>query len=153
MADDIKPADVPDTSAHDLPASTIAEVHPPVARPAPEVKDEPVDPSWKKPDYLPGWPRVRFNPVHGRKEFKDPYEAAEYGQSDEEGPWRFKTAAEADMARTDTEAQIVIHQNLRAKVDDHHNNGRTVVQNSATATEARHDGYAEPGLETETGED
>lgn len=145
----VAPAPAPATGAAALPPSTVAEVQPPKAKPVPEVPtDPPVDPNKKNENFLPGWPRTRFHPVFGEKAFKDPYEAAEYGQDDESGDWRFKTAADADAARTETEAQIVIHQNVRSKLDAHKEAGRTVIQNSVQATNAAKAGGAEPGLET-----
>jgi hypothetical protein len=94
---------------------------------------------------LPGWPKTRFHPVHGRKDFADPYEAAEFGQDDDKGDWRFKTAAEADMHRTDTEAGVAIANNMRTKLEAHDEAGVGVVRNSASAQESLDSGNkAEP---------
>jgi hypothetical protein len=63
-----------------------------------------------------GFPQTKFHPVHGKRVVNDPNEAASLP-----GPahnW-FDTAGEADMHRTDLEAQEVIHNARRVKLARH----------------------------------
>ena len=133
-----------DTEQHIEQHDAVAEEHPGSAHEPPAV----TEPAASEPEpakrSLPGWPRVRFHPVHGRREFADPYEAAEVGQDDAEGDWRFKTAAEADMARTDTEAGLAIAHNMRTKLGAIDEADHGVVRNSASAQEALDAGKPEP---------
>lgn len=122
--------------------AAVAETTPPVTHEKPEVKPEP--PASPEKKSLPGWPKTRFHPVHGRKDFADPYEAAEYGQDDDKGDWRFKSAAEADLHRTDTEAGVVIANNMRTKLGQHDEQGKGVVRNSVSAQESLDSGHVEP---------
>ena len=124
----------------------VAETHPAMSHEPPEVSEEDKkqpDPSEQKKS-LPGWPRVRYHPVYGKKEFADPYEAAEFGQDDEKGDWRFKSAAEADMERTDTEAGLVIAHNMRTKLADLDEQKQSIARNSAGAQESLDAGHNEP---------
>lgn len=61
-----------------------------------------------------GFPKTKYHPVLGAKAAKDPNEAASLFQPEHD--W-FDTAGEADMHRTDREAQLVLHHNTRAKLD------------------------------------
>ena len=128
--------------AHDA----VAEIHPTDTPREPPVVTEEDKKQTAAPEKktLPGWPRVRFHPVHGRREFADPYEAAEFGQDDEKGDWRFKSAAEADMARTDTEAGMVIAHNMRTKLAQVDEADGGVVRNSVSAQESLDAGHSEP---------
>lgn len=122
----------------------VAEMHPPIALEKPEVPEEPAPEPKDEKKSLPGWPLVRFHPVFGRKEFADPYEAAEFGQDDSKGDWRFKTAEAADLARTDTEAGMVIANNMRTKLGQHDEAKTGVVRNSVAAQESLDSGHNEP---------
>ena len=61
-----------------------------------------------------GFPKTKYHPVLGAKAANDPNEAASLFQPEHD--W-FDTPGEADMHRTDREAQLVIHHNTRAKLD------------------------------------
>lgn len=126
----------------------VAEIHPEGTPRDVPAEDKPVNVGREAPSdekrALPGWPRTRFHPVHGRREFADPYEAAEFGQSDEIGDWRFKSAAEADMARTDTEAGLNVAHNMRTKLAEIDEREQPVARNSASAQESVDAGHVEP---------
>lgn len=84
-----------------------------------------------------GFPTVAFHPVYGKRELKDANEAVGL-----DSDW-FNTAEEADMHRTEREAQMVVHQNRDLKVADAiETNG--VVRNSVAATENVNAGRPEP---------
>ena len=138
-----EPAVAPPPAEHDA----VAEVHPVgTPRELPEEKDvnKGREASSDGKRSLPGWPRVRFHPVHGRREFADPYEAVEFGQDDEKGDWRFKSASEADMHRTDTEAGLAVANNMRTKLAAIDEAEQPVVRNSVAAQESLDSGHAEP---------
>jgi hypothetical protein len=62
-----------------------------------------------------GFPQTKYHPVYGARVVNDPNEAASLP-----GPahnW-FNTPGEADMHRTDREAQQVIHHNRSVKIGD-----------------------------------
>ena len=62
-----------------------------------------------------GYPVTKYHPVFGRKDANDPNDAATFFTPPHN--W-FDTAGEADMHRTDREAQQVILHNLNTKVAD-----------------------------------
>ena len=130
-----------DTLPPAVASENIAEVHPPTNRERPAAETKPAEPRDGKPT-LPGYPKVRFHPVHGRREFKDPYECAEFGQEDDKGDWRFKTAAEADSARTGAEAELTHLHNLRSKLAEIADTDQGVVRNSVQAQESIDQGNA-----------
>lgn len=123
---------------------TIAEVHPPLPRPVPTAPEKPSSEGEPAKNFVPGWPKTFYHPVHGGKEFKDPNEHAGAGGTD--GDWRFETAALADIARTAPEADLVVLKNNMAHLQRHTEGGTPVIRNSATATESAKAGYPEPGL-------
>lgn len=84
-----------------------------------------------------GFPTAAFHPVYGRRDIKDANDAV--GLSSD---W-FNTAEEADMHRTEREAQMVVHQNRDVKVADAVSSDG-VVRNSVAATESLNAGRAEP---------
>ena len=102
-----------------------------------------------------GYPLTKYHPVFGAKTVNDPNEGATVFQPPHN--W-FDTAGAADMARTDREAQEVIHYNQRLKVDANValNNGgdavpltgddapEGIVRNSVQAQESIDKGNAEP---------
>lgn len=102
-----------------------------------------------------GFPLTKYHPVFGAKTVNDPNEAATVFQPPHN--W-FDTAGAADMARTDREAQEVIHHNLSEKVAANVaiNNGedpapltgdeapKGIVRNSVQAQESIDKGNAEP---------
>jgi hypothetical protein len=114
--------------------------------PAPEPVGDGVSGQWsgKASKHGRGWPVVRFHPVHGAASFDDPNAYDQAGG--DEGDWRFKTAGEADAARTGTEAALANANTLLSKLEDHKNAGLPTVRNSAAAEESRKTGYPEPGL-------
>lgn len=123
----------------DPPAATqtVAEVRPPQARKAvPPDTSKDGDVKSKSPGI------IRYHPVHGRVEFEDANEHAANGGDD--GDFRFKTAFEADAARTDAEARIVEQHNLNAKLKHHEDRG--IVRNSVAAQESFDAGNAEPDM-------
>ena len=83
------------------------------------------------------FPSVAFHPVFGRQEISDANAGAALG------PDWFNTAEEADMHRTETEAQMVVHQNRDIKVADAVASDG-VVRNSVAATESLDAGKPEP---------
>ena len=102
-----------------------------------------------------GFPTTKYHPVLGKQEAHDPNEAAALFQPPHN--W-FETAGQADMARTDREAQQVIVNNLRIKIDSKNaviNGGepiplvgdgapKGIVRNSVQAQESVDAGKAEP---------
>lgn len=92
---------------------------------------------------FPGFPKTMYNPVLGAKTANDPNEAASFFQP--EGQW-FNTAAEADMHRTEREAQMVMHHNTREKLDGlaQAQDGAPPVRNSVQAQESLDAGNPEP---------
>ena len=83
------------------------------------------------------FPSAAFHPVFGRREINDEFPASTFGLD-----W-FNTAEEADMHRTETEAQIVVHHNQSIKVADAiATNG--VVRNSVVASAKHDEGKPEP---------
>jgi hypothetical protein len=108
-----------------------------------------------KPSF-PGFPKTKYHPVYGGRTIDDPNEEAALVPVHN---W-FDTAEEADMHRTDREAQLVVHNNRRVKADasvaafdndgthdvpDDVVRGETgIVRNSVAATESLKSGFAEP---------
>lgn len=110
----------------------------------------------RAPNY-PGYPKTKYHPVYGARTAKDPNDEAVAFT----GPphnW-FDTAGEADTHRTDREAQMVVHNNQRVKVDaafgraenaEHETDPAVaagdagVVRNSVQATESVKAGKVEP---------
>ena len=88
----------------------------------------------------PGFPRMKFHPVHGGVEIKTPDELAGLQPATD---W-FDTAEAADAARTWTEAHVAMTQNSRAKLGAHDEAGHTVVRNSVQADESVRRGLTEP---------
>lgn len=84
-----------------------------------------------------GFPSAAFHPVYGRRDIKDANEAVGLDKD-----W-FNTAEEADMHRTEREAQMVVHQNRDVKVADAVATAG-VVRNSVAATENIAAGRPEP---------
>lgn len=102
---------------------------------------------------FPGFPKAKYHPVYGLRTVNDPNEEAALQPPHN---W-FDTAEEADMHRTDREAQQVVHYNTRVRVDaatsdagqamadDPVVTGQAgVVRNSVTATESLKAGNPEP---------
>jgi hypothetical protein len=100
-----------------------------------------------------GFPKLKYHPVYGAREIKDPNEEAGLQPAHN---W-FNSAEEADAHRTDREAQMVVHYNARVKVDgavggvepmDPNNKAVTgedgIVRNSVAATESVKAGNLEP---------
>ena len=106
---------------------------------------EPVatDPAAENPQFFAGYPLVRFHPVHGRGEFASPNDFHRAGG--DEGDWRFKTAFDADRARTGAEAALTLLANHQQLLEAHRANA-PVVRHSVQAEESRATGYPEPGL-------
>ena len=90
-----------------------------------------------------GYPLVRYHPVHGKGEFKTPNHYHRAGG--DEGDWRFKSAFDADRARTGAEAALTLMANQQQLLDAHRANA-SVVRHSVQAEESRKTGYPEPGL-------
>jgi hypothetical protein len=105
---------------------------------------------------FPGFPKSKFHPVYGLRTVNDPNEEASLAPAHN---W-FDTAEEADMHRTDREAQLVLHNNSRVKADaslaafgndgthdvpdDVVRGEAGIVRNSVAATESLKSGFAEP---------
>ena len=122
---------------------TVAEQSPPHSNPPPAAPVEPEQNEsfvQKVENYIAGWPKTFFHPVHGSKQFKDPNEHAQAGSD-----WRFETAGEADSARTETEAQLVVLKRHLGAIEQYEKND-PVIRNSAQAEESASTGYPEPGL-------
>jgi hypothetical protein len=108
------------------------------------------------PGSFPGFPKSKFHPVYGHRMVNDPNEEAALLPAHN---W-FNTAEEADMHRTDREAQLVLHNNSRVKADaslaafgndgthdvsdDVVRGEAGIVRNSVAATESLKSGNAEP---------
>lgn len=86
------------------------------------------------------YPKLKFHPVHGGVEVKD---ANEEGGLYPPTDW-FDSPELADLARTETEAQAVLFQNMMAKAKVLEDRGLPVVRNSVQADEATRAGQAEP---------
>lgn len=106
---------------------------------------------------FPGYPKTKYHPVYGARTAKDPNDEATVFTPPPHN-W-FDTAGEADAHRTDREAQMVVHNNRRVKVDaalarqenaDHETDRAVatgdagVVRNSVAATESVKSGNVEP---------
>jgi hypothetical protein len=105
---------------------------------------------------FPGFPKAKYHPVYGYRLVNDPNEEASLAPAHN---W-FNSAEEADMHRTDREAQQVVHFNRRVKVDassaaagndgvsnvpDEEVRGEAgIVRNSVAATESLKSGFPEP---------
>ena len=86
------------------------------------------------------YPKVLFHPVYGGVTVEDGnQEAALYPR----GAW-FNSAAEADMARTHTEAVLVYQRNQADKLRQLEEMNRQVVRNSAQADEALRGNQGQP---------
>jgi hypothetical protein len=90
---------------------------------------------------FPGYPLTKYNPVLGARTANDPNEAATLFQPEHD--W-WPTAAEADMHRTDREAGIAIHHNMRTKLGHFDEAEQAPVRNSVQAQESLDTGGAEP---------
>lgn len=97
-----------------------------------------------------GFPQTKWHPVYGARSVKDPNEAATVFQPPHN--W-FATPEQADAARTDREAQQVVHHNLATKVaqknatlngEELPGDRKEIVRNSATAQANLDAGRAEP---------
>lgn len=90
-----------------------------------------------------GFPKTKYHPVLGAKTANDPNESA--GLFQPEHDW-FDTPGEADMHRTEREAQLVIHHNTRAKLDGiaEHQDDNAPVRLSVQAQESMDAGKIEP---------
>ena len=90
-----------------------------------------------------GFPKTKYNPVFGALTAADPNEAASVFQPTHD--W-FDTPGEADMHRTDREAGMVVHQNMRDKLDGMAaaQDGRKPVRLSVQAHESMAAGGLEP---------
>jgi hypothetical protein len=131
--------------------TTLADVEQDAPPPADEPREAPLaattTPNPDKPAPVPetageprrfrGYPKKKWHPVHGAREARDPNEEAELFDRN----W-FDTPEGADAARTEREAQIVLHKNARVRVDEHEERG--VVRNSVAAQESLDRGAAEP---------
>lgn len=102
---------------------------------------------------FPGYPKDKFHPVFGKRTVGDPNEEAVLQPAHN---W-FDSAEAADAARTDREAQQVLHMNQRVKVDGALNGAvpttmedaavlgdAGIVRNSVSATESLKSGHPEP---------
>jgi hypothetical protein len=122
---------------------TVAEQVPPHSNPVPVAPDTLVPHEGalqQLANYIAGWPRVFFHPVHGSRTFEDPNEHAKAGSD-----WRFPSAGEADSARTQTEAELVNLKRQMAALASYEVNG-PVARSSAQAEASMAAGYPEPGL-------
>lgn len=92
------------------------------------------------------WPFTAYHPVWGARTAKDQAEADEMFVGDATD-W-FATAEEADAARTQREAEIVVQHRLNNRVDDALGTEKevdhTVVENSVAADERIKAGTGEP---------
>ena len=75
------------------------------------------------------FPKTVYHPVRGAVTVEDAEAAAKVMTVPTD--W-FKTAAEADAARTENEAQVVIHKGRRDQVEKHEDTGATVVHHSVS---------------------
>ncbi len=83
------------------------------------------------------FPRKVYHPIFGEREITDANEASKLNQD-----W-FDTAELADMARTHTEAMVVMHHNQSVKVNDALETD-AVARNSVAADLSKKSGAAEP---------
>lgn len=81
---------------------------------------------------IPTFPRVVYHPVRGAVTLDTAEHAAQVMTVPTD--W-FNTAAEADAARTENEAQVVIHKGRRDQVQKHEDAGATVVHHSVSHQE------------------
>ena len=88
----------------------------------------------------PGYPKMKYHPVHGGISVKD---AGEEGALQPPTDW-FDSAELADAARTWTEAEIVRQNNLRRKLEVLDEAGHPIVRNSVQADEALRGAKVEP---------
>lgn len=127
---------------------------PPNVRPPAGTTGGPVETFGDGAPAFVGYPLAKYHPVYGRREAKDPNEAAQIFQPPHN--W-FETPANADAARTEREAQQVIHHNLNMKVADKlarvndeqppqeaDPDRKAIVRNSVQAQESLDSGHAEP---------
>lgn len=105
---------------------------------------------------FPGFPKAKFHPVYGQRMVNDPNEEAALLPRHN---W-FDSAEEADIHRTDREAQQVVHFNRSTKVnaslaaagndgvsdipDEEVRGEAGIVRNSVAATESLKSGFPEP---------
>ena len=120
---------------------------------APSTAEDPSRINPGAPTGFAGFPKTKYHPVYGARAINDPNEEAALPQPARN--W-FDTAEEADAHRTEREAQQVIHNNARVRVDaalagdDHDPNSPAVrgeagvVRNSVSATESLKSGTPEP---------
>jgi hypothetical protein len=94
------------------------------------VPADPTRPPGEPPRRYAGYPKTKWHPVHGAKTVNDPNEEHETFDRN----W-FDTPAAADAARTDREAGLVVHRNMRVKLNAHEND-KGVVRNSVQAQES-----------------
>jgi hypothetical protein len=87
-----------------------------------------------------GYPKRLYHPVHGEVEVADPGQEASLKTPRD---W-FATPEQADAARTATEAWIVQHNNMRAKLKAHDDAGHALVRNSNAADQSIRSGQPEP---------
>jgi hypothetical protein len=128
---------------------TVSEQSPPQSNPPPAPVEAPVA-AHAKPDledkvkaFFAGWPKTFFHPVHGAVEFEDPNAHAAAGGST--GDFRFETAGEADAARTQTEAEMVVLKRQMGMMQTYEKS-HPIIRSSAQAEESAKTGYPEPGL-------
>jgi hypothetical protein len=91
-----------------------------------------------RPASMPGYPKMKWHPVHGGVTVDNPTDEATLGSD-----WR-NSPEEADASRTATEAWIAQAHNTRAKIQELDEQGHPIVRNSAQADEAIRAGKAEP---------
>ena len=84
-----------------------------------------------------GFPSTVYHPIFGARPLTDANHATTLG------PDWFNTAEEADLHRTETEAQVVVHNNRTIKTDALIES-QGVVRNSVAATESLNAGKPEP---------
>jgi hypothetical protein len=133
-------SDTYETTPADVEPEAENVASPPTAGAAPPSSDKPapVPESAGEPRrFFRGYPKKKWHPVHGAKEARDPNEEAELFDRN----W-FDTPEAADAARTQREADIVVHKNQRVHVDEHEERG--VVRNSVQAQESLDAGNLEP---------
>jgi hypothetical protein len=122
------PADVEPQEAPQAAATTPRADEP---APVPETANEPRR-------RFAGYPKRKWHPIHGAKDANDPNEEAEFFDRN----W-FDTPEAADAARTQREADIVVHRNRDCLVEEH-DKRQGVVRNSVAAQESRDQGRLEP---------
>jgi hypothetical protein len=90
--------------------------------------------------HMSGYPKLKYHPVHGGIEVKDPGEESQlYPKTD----W-FDSPELADAARTHTEAEIVRVHNQLEKLKELEAKGHPVVRNSVQSDESIRRAYPEP---------